>query len=53
MAFCAKCIGGHNPHLIKIGLKYLSIYQEIGEEFVAKHSGHESIFGKATAFMNG
>ena len=25
--------------------------KEIGEEFVAKRSGHESVFGKATAFM--
>ena len=26
--------------------------KEIGEEFVAKWSGRESGFGKATAFMN-
>ena len=27
------------------------ISKEISEEFVAKWSGHESVFGKATAFM--
>ena len=25
--------------------------KEIGEEFVAKRNGHESVFGKAAAFM--
>ena len=27
-------------------------FKDIGEEFVAKRSGRETVFGKATAFMN-
>ena len=26
-------------------------FKDIGEEFVAKRSGRETVFGKATAFM--